>query len=1133
MLSLFSTSSDKAGYRLQYMEIFNWGTFNERVFRIHPQGNNSLLTGANASGKSTYVDALLTLMVPIKRDRFYNQSSGVEKKGDRTEETYVYGHYGNIQKEGELSTTTQTLRDKNTYSVLLANFSNTEQKIITIFQVRWFSNGEMKRTFGVAHVPLEIQKDFSSFDSKGNWRKRLEKNFNTGIKKKIEFLNGPSAYAERICHLFGMRSEKALNLFNHIVGVKVLDDLNEFIRTNMLEELDAENEFIQLKESFITLMDAKTNIEKAGEQIRQLEPICEHAKNIDSYSNELKKQIDLKESSVYWFAKQSTILGQKESEKENQQLDNLNDELSNLKEKQEELKDQESKLRVQIEKDEVGNQIRELEKEIRRLSSSRDNRTTKLDEYNKLAKTGELVLNPNEDLFIKNREDAQLKRNECEQRQKEQFEKKRLAKNREEDLTTQIEQKVGDIQVLRKNKNNISGRVAEIREEILEHVGANKDEIPFIGELVKVKEAESKWELAIEKILHNFALNLIVPEKYYKKVNEYVNSTNLRGRIVYQRYKEYTSLKDMISSQPLSNHVLSKLEFKQKNKYTDWIEDVIKEQFNFACVENLEEFSRYEENAVTKEGLIKFKKGKHEKDDRRHILSKENYVLGWDNTEKIKLLREELIKLQEEQKEIVKKLREIDTESQKLGNLRDCYSEIFSNFKKFDDIDWESFAIEIAEKEEAKKRLEATNDKVKELQGQLSVVQNNLKKLEDVEIQGKLNQIFVLKESIKKIEEAINDNQLLINNLGEVDCTLFEKENPELLTIEFSQIETERNYFIDKNQKLIQEFRGKKSIEENEVRDKISAFKRPSEEILLKYKDWRSDVNSLPESGHLEFISEYQRYLDRLKADDLPRFEKKFNAYLQETIINKVGDFRMFFINWSDSIKDNIKLLNESLKEIDFKDADFKTYIQIIARKKTDDDIKLFENLLSKAIPNFTELETTIDGRKNHFYNHIEPLISKLDDEKWRLKVMEVRTWFDYKAEEFYKSDDKKFGTYENMGQLSGGEKAQLTYTILGSAIAYQFGLTKEGLQPDSFRFIAIDEAFKSQDEDKARYLIKLCKQLHLQLLVVTPSDNIQIVENDISFVHFVERKEGRESWLYDMPIEQFKEEKERFLNND
>jgi uncharacterized protein YPO0396 len=107
-----------------------------------------------------------------------------------------------------------------------------------------------------------------------------------------------------------------------------------------------------------------------------------------------------------------------------------------------------------------------------------------------------------------------------------------------------------------------------------------------------------------------------------------------------------------------------------------------------------------------------------------------------------------------------------------------------------------------------------------------------------------------------------------------------------------------------------------------------------------------------------------------------------------------------------------------------------------------------------------------------------------------------------------------------------------LTYTILGSAIAYQFGLTTDGLQANSFRFIAIDEAFKAQDEDKARYLISLCKQLHLQLLVVTPSDNIHIVENDISFVHYVERR-GNESVLLDMRIEKFKEEREKFQVND
>lgn len=62
---LFNTNPQVAGFKLDYMEVWNWGTFNDKVFRLNPQGNNALLTGANASGKSTLIDALLTLLVPL------------------------------------------------------------------------------------------------------------------------------------------------------------------------------------------------------------------------------------------------------------------------------------------------------------------------------------------------------------------------------------------------------------------------------------------------------------------------------------------------------------------------------------------------------------------------------------------------------------------------------------------------------------------------------------------------------------------------------------------------------------------------------------------------------------------------------------------------------------------------------------------------------------------------------------------------------------------------------------------------------------------------------------------------------------------------------------------------------------
>ena len=1134
MLSLFSTSSDVAGFRLQYMEVYNWGTFDEKVFRINPQGNNSLLTGANASGKSTFIDALLTLMVPTKKDRFYNQSSGIDKKGDRTEETYVLGHYGNIQEEGKSSPSTQKLRDKNTFSVILAHFKNTDLKQVTLFQVRWFnSSGELNRQFGITHLPLEIEKDFSEFDSKGMWKRRLDKTYNSNsAKKKIEFFDGPTAYAERMSGIFGMRSVNALSLFNQVVGVKVLENLDEFIRTNMLENQDAETEFIQLKESFLTLMDAKTNIEKAKEQISQLIPINEIAVSISNTQEKLMQLEKSKETAVYWFAKKGVELGEVELHKCKEELQGLNDGLNELREKEETLKQEERTISISIERDEVGSKIKDLEKEIKQLETSKTLRIKKLDEYNKIAQNIELRSNPSEQRFLENREKAKQLKQNTQLKIDDENENLRALKNKGDELEKEAEKLKNTIETLKKNKNNISGREAEIRDEIIEFVGASKEEIPFIGELIKVKEEEINWESSIEKVLHNFALRLIVQPKYYSKVNEYVNNNNLKGRIRYDRYEQLDYLKNLQNTNINEKSLINKIEIKAKSAYYEWIEDYLANQFDFVCVDYLTEFERYSDMAITQNGLIKYKRGKHEKDDRPHIAKKENYVLGWDNTEKINALQKELTNMHNLQTENSKAIASKNRELKNLETHKDnCYN-LFSKFEKYDEINWELYANEIQAMTLEKNELEKTNDRIKKLQEQLRKVQSDLKQLSDGTIFNQRKEIFKKERDIESIEQFVKNNKTIYESFGNVNISEFELQNSILLNIEFSNFEIDRKSFQEQNSKEIRGLESQKRNSEDAVKIMINNFKQPSEEILNKFKDWRSDVHHLPDSTNLDLISEYQSYLFNLEKDNLPKFETKFNNYLQETITNKVGDFRMFFENWSESIKENIKHLNDSLKEIDFKSKP-QTYIQLVAPNKISDEVKEFRNLLEKAIPNIREIEASIDGRKNHFFNNIEPLISRLDMQEWRNKVMDVRSWFNYKAEEFYKETNQKFKTYESMGQLSGGEKAQLTYTILGSAIAYQFGLTNynQGLEPKSFRFIAIDEAFKAQDEDKARYLISLCKQLHLQLLVVTPSDNIHIVENDISFVHFVERKEERHSWLYDMPIEQFKEEKENYLN--
>ena len=192
-----------------------------------------------------------------------------------------------------------------------------------------------------------------------------------------------------------------------------------------------------------------------------------------------------------------------------EQLEKLEDELKALKVKKSELEQEQTRLSVAIEKDEVGQQIREIEKEINQKVKMRDNRKAKAEEYDKLAKTVELTQSPDAEVFDANRATAKHEKDALQVKiDRQLMEEKRQAQNRQDEINCTISERVDTIRYLQQHKNNISGRVAEIRDEILEAVGATAEEIPFIGELIRVKDIECDWEYAIERILHNFAFEI-------------------------------------------------------------------------------------------------------------------------------------------------------------------------------------------------------------------------------------------------------------------------------------------------------------------------------------------------------------------------------------------------------------------------------------------------------------------------------------------------------------------------------------------------------------------------------------------------------------------------------------------------
>ena len=1122
-LDVFNTDSHKSGFRLQYLEIFNWGTFDEHIHTIKPCGETSLLTGANGSGKTTFIDALLTLIVPEKKYRFYNQSSGSEKKGDRTEDSYVMGGYGMINNEVTGVTKTLYLREnkEEAYSILLANFANEADQAVTLFQVRYFSNGDMKKIFGIAHKSLHIEDDFKPFDLGGAWKRRIDQNYNKGSRKQVEWFDAASKYALRLVDALGMQSIQALQLFNQTVGIKVLGNLDDFIRMHMLEPRNMEEQFQDLKKHLTTLLDAQRNIEKAEEQILLLQPVAEHHKNFHDLESAIKKLTQELQISTIWNSFTKNQLLDQFLQERRQYVISLQKKIEESKLLQRDLQEQERLVRNQLDQNKAGQRLLQLEAEIQELRKKK-----LLSEENMRAfilwceelniKENEVSDDATYQRILKETNRALLR---LENEQRENQDDEYVARKVKEDSEREKQSLEREIEVLHQSKNNIPSHLIQVRRDMCNNLKIDVNEILFAGELAQVRTEEMEWQPAIEKLLHSFSLRLLVPDKHYKKVTAYVNNNNLRTRLVYYHIRDTA-----LDLYPEDDTIYHKLEFHPEHKLSKWVQQQIIQNFSYVCVNEERSLQRYD-MAITIEGLIKNRE-RHEKDDRPGTNDASRYVMGWNNEKKKDALIARRNKLNELVSSSTETLQTCRNKSHRLQKQFTAAGRI-KEHKGFDEINTSKINKSIHKTEEQIFSLREENK-------ELDALKLQLQELEQRKIDNQFEQEELIRNQTRE-QSGISDKEKEQEFLQDLLQHVTPGDKDELLQFqqlhsnELSDVTLENINVIYKSLRESKEGDLKRAEdtsrkEELLLNRSINRLKNPSPELLQRFPDWIADVQPLSDDAN--YANEYIEWMQKLAEDNLPRFKKDFESFINITITYKIGGLNEEMEKWERDIATTIRKLNESLKEINFNRLP-DTYIQL-GRKplSAGTEIKEFRGRLLDALPQAANWQlSSFEEKAAHFKEKVQPLINSLDqNEGYRNRVMDARNWSEFWADECYRNTDEIKKTYRQMGQLSGGEKAQLTYTILCSAIAYQFGITREGKNSKSLRFIAVDESFSNQDEEKATYLMELCKQLHLQLLVVTPSDKIAIVQNFIAHVHLVQRVNNRHSVLYNMTVKELQE---------
>ena len=264
----FSGDDLQKGFRLYRLEVYNWGTFDQKVWKIEPCGFNSLLTGDIGSGKSTLVDAILTILVPLNKI-VYNKAAGAENR-ERTINSYVLGEYKNQRSEFSNSSPVY-LRNENDYSVLLARFYNKGfESGYTLAQIFWMRNGSVEKFFVISKKDLNIKDHFKiNKDERdiSSLKKRLK---NLDQTEVFDFFRD---YSSKFRSYFGIKSEKVLELFYQTVSMKSVGKLTEFMRNHMLEKQDVKDKIEGIKSNYDNLTKSYEAVQRAKRQLEQLTPL--------------------------------------------------------------------------------------------------------------------------------------------------------------------------------------------------------------------------------------------------------------------------------------------------------------------------------------------------------------------------------------------------------------------------------------------------------------------------------------------------------------------------------------------------------------------------------------------------------------------------------------------------------------------------------------------------------------------------------------------------------------------------------------------------------------------------------------------------------------------------------------------
>lgn len=1062
--------------RLARLSVFNWGSFKGlHHAEIDPQG--TLVTGDNGAGKSTLIDGLTALLLPSGKASF-NIAAAQGDRTDRSLVSYVRGSYGRAQDGGR----TQVLSKRNgaTISAVAACYRADDGSVVTLAGLFWLTTAsnavaDVARLFLLAHSELELAEVLKEFEAGQKRAVKTRYRDDTQVAVFDQFGDFQEAH-RRVLHL---DNANAPALLARALGLKKIDDLTRLIREFVLEPTR------KAVTEFEDLVATHRELEDTRRQRDMLAPLPSLKSELDALT-ERRGRLEAERSALpAYLARQEWELWARRTQERDERLQAA---IATRDQTKHELVEAQA-----FEQDRHadylnagGDRIQALEKDLHAAQSRLKATADKAREYQTVARE----LNLDDRLvvtqFRENQARAVREKNEFAHRQEKAQDAFGRAAGRLSEAQALVNSMSDELaEVERRPDSNIDPRYLRMRDELAQALDFSQDELVFIGEMLDVRDQDAQWQGAIERALGGLRTTLAVPADRYSAITAWLNARHLGLHVRVQ-----TAGTDAGPARFGESSFLHKLDWR-KHPYRDWLKHFLS-RHDLACVASTSELDRTP-FSLTREGLVHREKGRFEKKDLKRVDDRRDWCLGFSN-------RRRLATLQQDLAEAKHALTEAEKQARVSRDALNGVGENIDRWKKLLGFDWN--AVDLTDARQKRDDLSAALEKLRAAGGDLEVARRAFEaaKTSRENCQVKLSErdgevasrAKDLEFAQQQVDRAKRFAELPIDDLtqGSLDARIGKLRDTQL-----DDLGELRDRWLGKINGELSHVGGQINSKQSAITGVMGGY-RGKDEWRAITAEWGLSLADLP--SYLERLE----YIDR---EGLPELVEKFRERLNRHTTQSLAGIRQQLNNELDDIRDRIEIINSVLVRTEFRAG---THLQIRARREEFPHVREFNKKLGTVLA-----AVTSDDHEKRFTQLVE-VVEILDkasapataSSQESQRLLDPRFQLSFLAEDIQTATGDVLDVLDSSSGKSGGEKEAFAGTIVAASLAYV--LTPEGADFPVYCTVFLDEAFSNTAEAVSRRVLRVFRELHLHVNLVTPFKNLNLARESARSLLIIERNQ-------------------------